>query len=427
MRTKPEVIVASALLMALGACTGTTRTQPDPDVRSDTSARADVLVLATADGSMVVDTSSGSVLASDPGAVAAPDGSRLYTDVADAGSTTIETVDAASGLLLSATSLDGTLDVRVASLSGHAVALMDSLPPGADPWIPTPRARTSIVVADPTGAAAPRRFRLAGNFEPEAFSVDDRRLFLIQYLPAEAPTAYRVTFLDLASGDIRPVFGRFNAPPERMPGLRLRQVFDPVTSQLYTLYSTEPSRAANGYWEKDYAGASRDVTFVHVLSLRQGWAYCAGLPRDLWGQPPGAQAMVTSPDGRSLYVIDSMRGVISRMDTHTLKITDTEHVPLGPVAGTRTSASISADGAMLYVGSAGDGAVYSLDTATLQVTARWPMSGAVTDLALSVDGARLYAALRDRVAVVDAGSGAELGTLPLQGVDAIVNVESPSP
>ena len=87
-----------------------------------------------------------------------------------------------------------------------------------------PRSRTSIVVADPTGAPQTRTFDLRGNFEPEAFSTDDRLLFMIQHLPAEAPTVYRVTVLDLKSGRVVPVFGPFKGPSERMPGIRLQQV-----------------------------------------------------------------------------------------------------------------------------------------------------------------------------------------------------------
>ena len=170
-------------------------------------------------------------------------------------------------------------------------------------------------MSDPT-----RRYRLIGNFEPEAFSVDDSRLFLIQYLPAEAPTSYRVTFLDLGDGTVHPVFGRFKTPPERMPGIRLAQVFDPASEQLYTLYTNRAAEHSHDPGRTSSYG-EREVSFVHVLNLRQGWAYCAGLPRALWGQPARAQAMAPSPDGRSLYIVDSMRGRIAVMDTKTLEIT----------------------------------------------------------------------------------------------------------
>ncbi len=420
MRTRWIVVVPSLLLL-LGACT------PDIDVREEAPLPVlpDVVVLDTEQGSLVVGSGSGDVLAADAGEIAAPDGSRLYSARRDGGSTSLETRDSASGEIVAATTVRGVLDVRVASISGHAVAMTRPLPEGVDRAIALPRAETSIVVADPTGEGPARRYRLTGNFEPEAFSVDDGRLFLIQYLPAEAPSVYRVTFLDLAKEQVHPVFGRFKTPPERMPGVRLEQAFDAVSDQLYTLYSNQPSTSArDGYWSNGAYGG-RAVTFVHVLNLRGGWAYCAGLPRTLWGQRAGAQAIAPAPDGRSLFVVDSMRGLVAQLDTKTMKIVRTGRVDLGASGGDRTSALVSADGGTLYVGSARDGAaVYAIDLDTLGVSSRWSMPAEVMGLGLSPDGARLYAALGDRVAILDAASGAQLATLPFEGVDSILHVST---
>ena len=33
------------------------------------------------------------------------------------------------------------------------------------------------------------------------------------------------------------MFGRFKTPPERMPRIRLAQVYEPTSEQLYTLYT----------------------------------------------------------------------------------------------------------------------------------------------------------------------------------------------
>jgi hypothetical protein len=319
--------------------------------------------------------------------------------------------------------LDGELAVRVASNTGNAVALMEPLPPGVDPWTPVPRSHTTIVVADPTGARDPRRYDLRGNYEPEAFSVEDSRLFLIQYLPAEAPAVYRVTVLNLADGDVYEVHGRFKTAPERMPGIRLRQVFDPTTSQLYTLYSTKPRAYAQDYGGWD--DGKRQETFVHVLNLRRGWAYCAGLPKAFWGEPATAQAMATSPDGTLLYIVDSMRGVVAAMNTRTLGIERTGRVDLSALGGVRTSAQVSADGRTLFVGSLGDGAaVYAIDTSSMQIVHRWPMSGDVSGLGLSVDGLRLYVALPDGVTALDSSTGAELTDVPFRGIESILHVET---
>ncbi len=415
-------IIVPMLLVAAVACTGPT-VPPGREAEPIDPVLHDVLVLGTRDGTVIVGSSSGAVLSSRGSQLAAPDGSRLYATTRNDGSTTLETRDSSTGAVLSSTRIRGSLDARAASLTGRAVALLAPLPVGVDATSALPRTHTRIVVVDPAGEDPTRRYRLPGNFEPEAFSIDDSRLFLIQYLPAEAPTSYRVTFLDLGDGRVHPVFGRFETPPERMPGIRLAQVFDPASEQLYTLYTNRTAEHSHDHWAGSSYGG-REVSFVHVLNLRQGWAYCAGLPRSLWGEPARAQAMTSSPDGRSLYIVDSMRGRIAVMDTRTLEITRSERIDLGPLEQGRTSARISVDGHTLFVGDGGS-SLARIDTRTLEVLGRWPLPGDVTGLAMSEDGARLYAALGGPVALVDTGTGDATTTLPFGHVESILHVATP--
>jgi hypothetical protein len=65
-------IAVPLILSALIACTG------DPGPAPPVGTSSDVVVLGTADGSLVVSSASGAVLAKDAGEVAAPDGSRRY-------------------------------------------------------------------------------------------------------------------------------------------------------------------------------------------------------------------------------------------------------------------------------------------------------------------------------------------------------------
>jgi hypothetical protein len=404
-------LVVALSLAALGAAACTHDTQ---DVPASQPVPRETLLLGTEAGPLVVQVPSGSVLFDRPGTVASLGGSWLLSAAPSAGSTLLQTVDGADAEPASTVRLDGTLDVRVVAESGRAVALMDPLPGGWDPEVPLPRSRTPIVVADPTGVMEPRTYDLRGNFEPEAFSTDDRRLFMIQHLPAEAPTVYRVTVLDLRTGRVEPVFGPFKGPAERMPGIRLQQVLSPNADQLYTLYSS----ARPGYAPHHApvpSGAT--VSFVHVLSLQDGWAHCVGLPEELWDRPASEQAMATSPNGRLLYIADPTLGLVTVMDTASLEIR-TRQIDLSVSGVRRTSAVVSGDGSALFVATAGEHAgITRIDTDTFEVVRRWATDD-VSGLGLSADGERLYVAFDDRVEVMDATTGSEL---------AGVAVASPAP
>jgi hypothetical protein len=400
------VVALSVAALGTAACTRETgdgsAIQPVP---------RETLLLGTEAGPLVVEVPGGSVLFERPGAVASLGGSWLLSATPSAGSTLLETVDAEPA---STVRLDGTLEIRVVAESGGAVALMDPLPEGWDPEVPFPRSRTPVVVADPTGVMEPRTYDLRGNFEPEAFSTDDRRLFLIQHLPAEAPTVYRVTVLDLRTGRVVPVFGPFKGPSERMPGNRLQQVLSPNADQLYTLYSS----ARPGY-APHHAPVPNGATvaFVHVLSLQDGWAHCVGLPKELWDRPASEQAMATSPNGRLLYIADPTLGLVTVMDTASLEIR-TYTIDLSVSGVRRTSAVVSGDGSALFVATAGEHpGITRIDTDTFDVVRTWATDD-VSGLGLSADGERLYVASDDRIEVLDATTGSDL---------AGVAVASPAP
>jgi DNA-binding beta-propeller fold protein YncE len=386
-------------------------------IRQDASRSVpnETLLLATADGPLAVDVPSGAVVVDGRGAIASPDGARIYTSDASGSRTILDTIDTATGEQVGGTSVLGRLDIRVVSADGEQAAMMEPLASGYDAWTPVPRSTTTIVVADPTGASDPTTYRLRGNFEPEAFSTAGSELFLIQYLPAETPSVYRVTVLDLRTGEVRPAVGPFKGPAERMPGTRLEQVPAVDGSKLFTLYSS----ARPGFAPHDApVPANAIVSFVHVLSLDEGWAHCIGLPKPLWGQPASAEAIALSPDGRRLYIVDADKGLVEVMDTESLDTSGPYRVRL-PAPGAATTATVGDDGRTLFVGTqGGGGAVTAIDTSSLDVTRRWSIGEGVSGLGLSLDGARLYVALPDRLEVLNAASGADLGG---------VSVPSPSP
>ncbi len=413
MRARPLILGVLAAT-AVASCTGgATSTRSAAGGRP--SVPNEILLLDTAGGPLAVDVPSGDVVFEGPGAIRSADGARIFTTTSAGGRTLLRTVNAATGEEVSRTSVPGDLTIRVVSANGRQVALMEPLPAGYDAWTPVPRSHTTIVVADPSGTSERERYRLRGNFEPEAFSTDGAQLFLIQYLPAEAPAVYRVTVLDLGSGRVFPAIGPYKAPAERMPGTRLEQVASPDGSKLYTLYTSErPGFAPHE------APVARNavVSFVHVLSLTEGWAHCVGLPKPLWHQPASAEAMAVSPDGSTLYVVDADKGLVVAMDSGSLEVSRPHRVDL-PAPGRRTTAVVSRDGGTLYVGTAGDGgAVTAIDTTSFDVGRIWSTPAGVSGLGPSLDGSRLYVAMADRLDVLDVTSGRDL---------AAVDVPTPAP
>jgi len=416
-----KLVIVMAVVFAAAACTGGAPPSSNGNA-SDGSVPPETLLLGTDSGPLAIRVPAGSVVFDRAGAVASPDGSLVFAASSRGRSTVLQTIEGTTGEVVSTTRIPGDLDVRVVSGSGRGVALMAPLPDGWDPSTPIPRSHTTIVVADPTGALGPRSYELSGNFEPEAFSTKDKRLFMIQHLPAETPTVYRVTVLDLVRGRVKPVFGPFKSPPERMPGTRLQQVFAPDGGTLYTLYtSSRPGYAPHGA----PVPSDASVSFVHVLSLSEGWAHCVGLPRELWNQPASAQAMAASSDGTRLYIVDSVRGLVSVMDTETLAILRLETIDFGHSVVAETSAKLSADDATLFVGIGGERSnLYAIDTTTFDVRHRWPVSGDLSGLGLSVDGLRVYLALGDHLDVVDPTSGAKLLAVPFTSPVPIAQVSA---
>jgi hypothetical protein len=413
------LVTVSVLALLTAACTGSIAPgTPEANGRIPVE---ETLLLGTPDGPLLVRAPVGSVLFDGPGAVSSLGGAWVLSTAASDGTTLLEAHDGTTGRILSTATIPGELEARIVSESGRAVAMMEPLPEGWDPAVPFPRARTRIVVADPTGERQTISLNLRGNFEPEAFSTNDDQLFLIQHLPAETPSAYRVTVLDLVREKLLPVFGPFKGPAERMPGTRLSQLLSPDAAQLYTLYTS----ARPGYVPHAAPGASDTaVSFVHVRSLQDGWAHCAGLPKPMWDRPSSEQAMATTPDGSSLFVIDAGLGLVAALDTESLEMRTTPIDLSGDGDIARTAAQVSPDGETLLVSVAGAGGsvVTAFDAATFEAIETWQLEGAVSGLDFSSDGSSVYAATDGKVVVLDARNGLEIGAVPVPTDETVVGV-----
>jgi hypothetical protein len=371
--------------LVLASCAGEGRVEsPKPPER--------VVLLGSTAGVVSLDPRSGSVLFDEVGVPALGDWSMLFRTTFSEGNTILEARHSATGEVGSSVSIPGELDVRVASQDGSRVALMEPLAAGASPWIPEARASTEIVVADSTAGREPMTFQLKGNFEPEAFSRDGNRLYMISYVPPTAPDAYRVSQLDLATGEVSPVSAG-KGVVETMSGTRLEQLAPADGSFLFTLYTTQPPayaevRAAHG----------DPIAFVHTLNLEEGWAHCIGLPKELWGGDPADEAMSVSPDGRHLYVVDSARDFIAdiSVDLNTWGEGRTATVDFGPDGSGETHAAVAPDGT-LFVGTGSQ--VVKVDTTTFERTDGWSAEDSV--LAIGFDGDDVYVLEPGTIEVVD--------------------------
>jgi outer membrane protein assembly factor BamB len=377
-------------------------------------AAGDLLVLDAGSAIRVQGASTGRVTLDAPGAVATWDGSEVVAASPDGERTVVHAMDPTTGRITSSIDVPGDLAIRVVSGDGTRAALMAPLPEGSDPWTPVPRATTRIDVVDPSGGGRVRRFVLNGDFEPEAFSTDDATLFLISYLPPTNPSAYKVARLDLDTGKMHDVYGRYKTPPETMTGTRLTQVAAPDGEQLYTLYSNQPAAYAKGY-EAPMPGED-EVAFIHTLSLKDGWAYCAGLPKGFGTGSQDAKSIAVSPDGSTVYAVDAQHDVVTTMNPDNLNVAPARHVDLGLPESGVTSARVAADGT-LFVGRGST--VVALDAARLQVLDRWRVAGVLNGLALGSDGT-LYAATGDGVLRLNSTTGVELGVTPAPGVRGIL-------
>lgn len=421
------------LAMGVASCTGGQR--PTRTLNpSNEQASTDLLFLATGAGIQALDPSHGRVLFQADDVVPSPGWSVLVSSSHEEGITTIRTLDPSTGRPQSTNQVRGHLVTSAVSSDGLYAALVD---PGATtfPAVPAGRAFTHVVVAGLSTDSSDQRFRLRGNFQPEAFSPDASRLFLIEYLPAMAPERYRVMSLDLVRNRLFPTFGRTKFPTRTMTGSRVMHVFAPAGDRLYTLYTNQPS----AYSEADESGTESypgetgaygsgseraqkwSVAFVHTLFLQSGQAICVNLPNAFGAGPAGAKTLAVSTDGKRLYAIDTDRKLLTELRTRGPRVVTSAQVDFGPPGDGTAVAATGPDGT-LYVG--WNGSIVVIDGGALTVRERWHVDGEVTGLGLGPDGKRLYVAFGDGIMAIDPSTGDQLATILTPGVQGISFVGS---
>ncbi|MGH1489732.1 MAG: hypothetical protein ACRBK7_10110 [Acidimicrobiales bacterium] len=226
-------------------------------------------------------------------------------------------------------------ELRAVSADGSQAALFEKLPDSS-----------RITVVDRSDdPAALSVYELPGLVEPEAFSTDGGRLFVIDHQVSGGPGAYRVRPFDLATGELQDILGPTKVPfDDDMNGVGRRQVWSPNGDRLYTLYirqthhhhgepqngEPEDSELQSGESEPaESHGHPEPGTdgFVHVLDLREEWAFCLDLPPAFGGGDLATTALAVSPDGETVAVADLSAGSIAVASTVELAVTGTQPLP----------------------------------------------------------------------------------------------------
>jgi DNA-binding beta-propeller fold protein YncE len=313
-------VVIPALAVALTACASTAREVARPEATGKPAVTVPVaaprqsdrvLILANHDGAISVRTATGAVAFRAPYGVAAPDSSTVVQAQPIASGTRVVASDPLTGVPRWSHDVAGTRRVRVVSPGGTFVALVDGdLSDGH-----APRAFTVVDLATANGA---RELRLNGNFDPEAFSLDGRYLYALEYLPALNPSSFSVRRIDLRTNRVESVPDRDGGDREPMPGYSRTQLMSPDGRQLYTFYATIEPIHEKG---KTYHA------FVHVLNLGEGWAYCIDLDGKIGASGAVNAGLAVSPDGSRLFVTDGVAGAIAAIDTTALRVVRTRYLP----------------------------------------------------------------------------------------------------
>ena len=380
--------LALALTVSLTGLTGCSRSghdssRPHPATQPILRRSDQVLILASYDGTVSVRATTGAVVFRAPYGVAAPDSSTVVQAQPLTTGTRVVASDPLTGVPRWSHDIAGTRRVRVVSPGGRFVALVD----GDLNVASQPRATTVVDVATATGT---RELRLAGNLDPEAFSVDGRSLYAVDYLPAMNPTRYSVRRIDLRTGGVELVPDRDGSVRKPMPGYSSMQLMSPDGRQLYTFYASD---------EPIHDGGEAYHAWIHVLNLDKGWAHCLELDEKIGVAGSTNAGLAVSPDGSRLFVTDGISHAVVAIDTATLKIVRTRFLPI--VANTYQPPLDATDGHTVFVGDQ-EGGFSAIDARTL---AAGPVSisgsSGISAMRIDASGDALYLLTRDGLLVVD--------------------------
>jgi hypothetical protein len=381
----------------------------------------DLLVADTTAGLAVLAANGATVVPAGPGLLV-PGGTGLVRSAAGPGRTEVTGHDVRRARVRWRASVSGTMRPCAVSADGRLVALAagDGGTARASTFRPVGRSRTTLVVADDGGERL--RLDLPGNLEPEAFSVDGQRLFVLDYLPPTAPDRYRVRMLDLTTRRLEPLLTRVKSavPPgaeEEMRGEGRQAVYDPTRGLLYTLYTHQPDhRHTRDLLAGARSGAAHVHAFVHTLNLRDHWAYCIDLPAPFGERPAARHAIALDrPGGMDLVVVEAATGAIARLDPDALTVIGTGSFVPPAGGGGEAVARFTAAGDLLVA----SGPEVVRVAPAGRAAGRWAVRSEVRGLVPHPDGRRVYVGQDDAVECVDVTNGRTLSRAAARGLRSL--------
>jgi hypothetical protein len=247
---------------------------------------------------------------------ASPTGSVVASTELKGPETSLTVRDGVTGVIRWESKVPGSWRVEAVSVDGKQVLLGDPAASQRLADVPNGRQTTTLSYANSDGSLSVAL--LPGNFIAEAISADNSTAVMLEFLPAEKPTQYRVVPLDLASGRLGQQAGAWkrvrrgaNSPSrasnqsvpartldeEIMRGTRLGHSWGSDGTRLYTLYDASTPEAT--------------AVFVHSLDLTAVTAACLAVPEEIdAGQGRGSVVAVNIGTDPAVAVVGRAGAVV---------------------------------------------------------------------------------------------------------------------
>jgi hypothetical protein len=324
-------------------------------------------------------------LASLPAGLTSQDHQRLYVAVPQGNQTRITIYATRTAATLGTFVIPGTYSTGMQGYETSAIS-----PDGR--WLALRQVsadlgETAIALVDTQARKVVKTERLTGDFDLDALSPHAQTLYLLQNTN-DAQHHYYVRAYDLLTDQLDQaiIVDKTEVDETSMQGQALTRQMAPDGSTSYTLYINQQENKA----------------FIHILPLADRpniyFARCIDLPV---GSAPALltdYTLALSPDGSTLYAVDSALGVVTSITVKTDYIFDIQPGTTYQFRSNAISAqgaempyngaAVSSDQQVLYL--AGVDGLWALSTRDSHILGHYLSSQTFTSVALSADGHTLY-------------------------------------